>query len=59
MITVDQSYTQDGTSGISDSDTSNNSVNGPKEWEPTAQQIFVKESWEDDSILEGEEERSK
>ena len=59
MITVGQSDNQDGTSGSSDSDTSNTSVKGPKVWEPITQQMFVKESWEDDGILEGEEERSK
>ena len=57
MVTVGQSDTQDETSGSSDSDTSHNSVKGPKEWEPITQQMFVKESREDDSIIEGEEER--
>ena len=54
VITVGQSDTQDGTSGSSDSDTLNDSVKGPKGWEPILQQNFVKESWEDDSILEEE-----
>ena len=34
-------------------------MKGTTEWEKTTQQMIVKESWEDDSILEGEEERSK
>ena len=59
VITAGESDTQKETSTNSDSDISHSSVKGLMEWEQTTQQMFVKESWEDDSILEGEEEKSK
>ena len=59
VVKVGQSYTQEETSAGSDSKTSHNSEKGHKEREQKEQQMYVRESWEDDSIIDGEEEKIK
>ena len=56
VITVGQSDTQDETSGGSDGEMSQDSTNDHRKGAYKPKQMHVKDSWEDDSILNGEEE---
>ena len=56
VVGVGQSDTQEETSSGSDGKMSHASDKGHKEWTQKLQQMHVKETWEDDSILDGEEE---
>ena len=56
VVTVGQSNTQEERSFGSDGETSHNSEKGHKERAQKPQQMHVKETWEDDSILDGKEE---
>ena len=53
---VGQSDTQDEKSGGSDGETSQDSENGLSKCSHKPKQMYVKDKWEDDSILNGEEE---
>ena len=56
VITVGQSDTQDETNGGSDGETSQDSENDHREDAHKTTQMHVKDSWEYDSIINGEEE---
>ena len=53
---VGQSDTQEETSGGSDGEASQDSENGLRKCAHKLKQMYVKDTWEDDSILDGKEE---
>ena len=59
VVTVGQSDTQDDTSGGSDNEVTQPRMNESRKGAHKLIQIHVKDSWEDDSIINGEEETSR